>query len=173
MSHTLIATCMGSQSGFALSLTCQALFFASNKLERLVRRTILSVPSTSIKVVWLRLRRPLWLQHPLPIILLTAGCSMLNHVIETHFVIKCAWCRGVTSLSNASTPQLTVVVLEKAPSRSIELGHSSSGVVCCSLVSLQFPTFLDLAGVQAEEDLDGRSLKSIFLGEEEEATVRV
>ena len=127
MSHTLIATCMGSQSGFLCSLTCQPLFFASNKPAHLVRRTILSVPSTSIKAVCLRLRRPLWLQHPLPIILLTAGCSMLNHLIETHFMIKCAWCRGVTSLSNASTPQLTVVVLEKAPSRSIELGHSSSG----------------------------------------------
>lgn len=36
------------------------------------------------------------------------------------------------------------------------------------LLSLQFPTFLDLAGVQPLEDLDGRSLKSIFLGREEE-----
>ena len=56
VSHTLIATCMGSQSGFLLSLTCQALFFASNKPAHLVRRTILSVPSASIKVVCLRLR---------------------------------------------------------------------------------------------------------------------
>ena len=87
-------------------------------------------------------------------------CDQVRMVQRCHITQQC-------------TPQLTVVVLEKAPSRSIELGHSSSGVVCCSLLSLQFPTFLDLAGVQAEEDLDGRSLKSIFLGEEEEATVRV
>ena len=33
--------------------------------------------------------------------------------------------------------------------------------------SPQFPTFLDLAGVQPPEDLDGRSLKSIVLGKEE------
>ena len=41
-------------------------------------------------------------------------------------------------------------------------------ILCHLLLSLQFPTFLDLAGVQPQEDLDGRSLKSIFLGQEEE-----
>ena len=41
-------------------------------------------------------------------------------------------------------------------------------ILCRLLLSLQFPTFLDLAGVQPQEDLDGRSLKSIFLGKEEE-----
>ena len=57
---------------------------------------------------------------------------------------------------------------------SIILDHEEAmDVVFFFSTYLQFPTFLDLAGVPAEDDLDGRSLKNIFLGREDESDVRV
>ena len=40
-------------------------------------------------------------------------------------------------------------------------------VVYCSLVVVQYPTFLDLAGVDIPDSVDGRSLKNIITGQKE------